>query len=103
MGVERSQELDDQVGKASRAEGITFTFARMERTPNTLDAHRLIWLAEREQCQDAVVEGLFRAHFTEGRDIGDRETLLAVVAKVGLSVPILPASRPRMNIAGGTG
>src|SRR4051794_31753793 len=45
---ERSLELDAQVAAAGAGEGITFAFDRMERTPNTLDAHRLIWLADQE-------------------------------------------------------
>lgn len=81
---ERSLELDAQVAAAGVGEGIPFAFDRMERTPNTLVAHRLIWLAEQEGVQDAVVEALFRAYFTEGRDIGDRQTLLDVVAEAGL-------------------
>lgn len=81
---QRSQELDAQVAVAGAGEGIQFTFDRIERTPNTLDAHRLIWLAENEGVQDAVVEALFRAYFTEGRDISDRQTLLDVVADAGL-------------------
>jgi len=81
---ERSQELDTQVAAAGEAEGVHFAFDRMERTPNTLDAHRLIWLAENEGVQDAVVESLFVAYFTEGRDISARQTLLDVVAEVGL-------------------
>ena len=81
---ERSQELDAQVAAAGAGEGIHFAFDRMERTPNTLDAHRLIWLAETEGVQGAVVEALFRAYFTDGRDISDRQTLLDVVAKAGL-------------------
>ena len=81
---ERSLELDAQVAAAGEAEGIHFAFDRMERTPNTLDAHRLIWVAEKEGVQDAVVEALFRAYFTEGRDISARQTLLDVVAEAGL-------------------
>src|SRR3954464_14907495 len=61
---ERSLELDAQVAAAGEGEGIHFAFERMERTPNTLDAHRLIWLAEQEGIQDAVVEALFRAYFS---------------------------------------
>ena len=34
--------------------------------------------------QDAVVEALFRAYFTDGRDISNRRTLLDVVADAGL-------------------
>lgn len=82
---ERSLELDAQVAAAGEADGIHFTFDRIERTPNTLDAHRLIWLAEKENCQDAVVEALFQSYFTDGRDISDRQTLLDVVAQAGLN------------------
>ena len=81
---ERSQELDAKVVAVGKAEGIHFAFDRIERTPNTLDAHRLIWLADKQGVQDAVVEALFRAYFTEGRDISNRQTLLDVVAEAGL-------------------
>ncbi len=81
---ERSQALDAQVAAAGAQEGIVFAFDKMRRTPNTLDAHRLIRLAGREGVQDAVVEALFKAYFTEGRDISDRQTLLDVVAEAGL-------------------
>lgn len=81
---ERSQELDARVIAVGTEEGIDFAFDRIERTPNTLDPHRLISLAGRGGVQDAVVEALFRAYFTEGRDIGDHETLLDVTADAGL-------------------
>jgi predicted DsbA family dithiol-disulfide isomerase len=81
---ERSQELDARVVAVGEAEGIHFAFDRIERTPNTLDAHRLVGLAERQGVQGAVVEALFRAYFTDGRDISHRQTLLDVVAGAGL-------------------
>ncbi len=81
---ERSQELDAKVKAVGETEGIQFDFDRIERTPNTLDAHRLIWLADKHGVQDAVVEALFRAYFTEGRDINNRQTLIDVVAEAGL-------------------
>lgn len=81
---ERSEELDARVIAVGKEEGIDFAFDRIERTPNTLDAHRLIWLAEAEGIQDAVVEALFLAYFTEGRDISNQQTLLDVVAEAGL-------------------
>jgi predicted DsbA family dithiol-disulfide isomerase len=82
---ERSQELDARVVAVGESEGIHFALDRIERTPNTLDAHRVIGLAERKGVQDAVVEALFRAYFTEGRDIGNRQTLLDVGAEAGLN------------------
>jgi len=81
---DRSMELDAKVIAVGKDEGIIFAFNRIERTPNTLDAHRLIWLADQDGVQDAVVEALFLAYFTEGRDISNRQTLLDVVANAGL-------------------
>ena len=81
---EHALELDARVIAVGKAEGIDFAFDRIERTPNTLDAHRLIWLADKQGVQDAVVEALFRAYFTEGRDISNRQTLIDVVAEAGL-------------------
>jgi predicted DsbA family dithiol-disulfide isomerase len=82
---ERSVALDAQVAAAGQDEGIPFDFERIERTPNTFDAHRLIWLADKEGVQDAVVEALFRAYFTEGRDISNQQMLLDVVAEAELN------------------
>ena len=82
---ERSLELDAQVTAAGKEEGITFAFDKIIRTPNTLDAHRLIWLADQEGVQDAVVEAVFRAYFTEGRDISRTVVLLDVVVEAGLN------------------
>jgi predicted DsbA family dithiol-disulfide isomerase len=81
---ERSLALDAQVTAAGRADGIPFAFDKIERTPNTLDAHRLIWLAEKDDVQDAVVESIFRAYFTKGLDITHVPTLLNVASEAGL-------------------
>src|SRR5208282_1330460 len=56
----------------------------MTRTPNTLDAHRLIWLAGQQGVQDAVVERLFRGYFEEGLDLNDRPVLVRLAAEGGV-------------------
>lgn len=81
---EASQRLDAQVADAGRQVGIEFRHDRMRRTPNTLDAHRLVRLAGQEGLQDAVLEALFAAYFTDGLDIGDREVLADLGAAAGL-------------------
>jgi predicted DsbA family dithiol-disulfide isomerase len=83
--LERSLELDAKLAAVGAGEGIAFHFDRIERTPNTLDAHRLIRLAGERGVQDAVAEALFRAYFSEGRDISDRTVLLDVAAGAGLA------------------
>ena len=81
---ERALELDATVIAVGESEGIDFAFDKTERTPNTVEAHRLIWLADQHGCQDAVVESVFRAYFTEGKDIGNHQTLINVTAEAGL-------------------
>jgi predicted DsbA family dithiol-disulfide isomerase len=81
---ERSLELDARVAAAGRGEGIAFNFDRMARTPNTLDAHRIIRLAGVRGVQDAVVEALFTAYFTDGENLSDRATLLTIAVGAGL-------------------
>jgi predicted DsbA family dithiol-disulfide isomerase len=83
--LERSRALDAGVALAGKAEGITFRHDLMQRTPNTIEAHRLIWLADRERVQDAIVEALFEAYFTQGRDVGNREVLIEIAAHSGLN------------------
>ncbi len=61
--------------EAAEASGLSIDLERMARTPSTLDAHRLIHWAGIEGRQTPVVSALFRAYFTEGRDIGDRAVL----------------------------
>src|SRR5258705_5220450 len=82
---QRSQALDAQVAAAGRSEGLVFNHDKMERTPNTIDAHRLIRLAGQQGKQDVVVEGLFAAYFNGGRDIGDPAVLADIGASAGLN------------------
>lgn len=64
--------------------GITFNLDRITRTPNSLDAHRLIHWAGLEGRQTPVVSSLFRAYWNEGRDIGDAGVLADIAAENGL-------------------
>ena len=80
-----SAALDARLAAVGAGEGIPFAFDRIRRTPNTLDAHRLIWLARRESVQEGVVEGLFQSYFVDGADVGDRRTLVNVGVAHGLS------------------
>jgi predicted DsbA family dithiol-disulfide isomerase len=70
------QETLEQLG---RDLGIPFAFDRITRTPNTLNSHRLIRWSHSLGLQDEMVEGLFRAYFVEGQDIGNT----AVLARIG--------------------
>jgi len=55
--------------------GTHINFDAIKKTPNTIDAHRLIHWAGIEHRQSFVVDLLFKAYFVQGRDIGDHEVL----------------------------
>lgn len=77
------------VQQAAEAAGVEFNIEKIERQPNTLDAHRLIHWAGLEGCQTAVVSGLFRAYFRDGRDIGQPEVLADIAAEAGMDREIV--------------
>jgi predicted DsbA family dithiol-disulfide isomerase len=78
------QERRGTVAQIGKSVGIAFAFDRIEREPNTLDAHRLIRYALKRGRGDAVIEALFTAHFIEGRFIGDRAILATIAGASGL-------------------
>ncbi len=81
---ERSLALDADVAAAGKRVGINFRHDLMARTPNSFQAHRLILLAGHDQMQNAVVDALFKAYFTEGRDIGETSVLVEIANEAGL-------------------
>jgi len=84
FGDQAGGKTYDHVIAAGREEGIPFRFDRIQRTPNTILAHRLIRYSLRENRQDQVVEALFRAYFIDGQDIGVVENLVAVTEALGM-------------------
>jgi predicted DsbA family dithiol-disulfide isomerase len=95
---ERSQALDAQLTELGLQEGLIFHYDLMMRTPNTFNAHRLIWLAGRGNGQEALVEALLRAYFGYGRDIGHAETLADIASNAGMD-----RERATLFLRGGDG
>lgn len=81
---EKSQEMDAQLAAVGASVGIQFNFRKIQRTPNTFAAHRLIWFAGKHGKQDEIVEQLFRRYFVAGDDIGERETLVEIGDACGI-------------------
>ena len=82
--LEAFGRMKEQLLAAGTGERIPFAFEKIQRTPNTFAAHRLVWYAAQHGKQDAVVETLFRAYFLEGKDVGELKTLTHVAAEAGL-------------------
>ena len=71
---------------AGKSEGIDFRFDKLTVVPNTLNAHRLMKLAEKENVDTSVLaERIFRGFFQEGLDIADRDVLIDIADQIGLA------------------
>ena len=83
-GDDRARRLYASIAEIGMAEGVAFRFDLIRRTPSSVDAHRLVRWATRFGRGADVVEALFAAHFSDGRDTGDAHVLCAIAAACGL-------------------
>jgi predicted DsbA family dithiol-disulfide isomerase len=89
FGRERLADLHKPLIEIGKAEGIAFAFDKITRSPNTLDAHRLLRWAHEAGKQNAMADRLFALYFTEGADIGNRDVLTKAAADVGLDAALV--------------
>ena len=87
-GPERAATIYARIEEAGASEDIAFAFDKITRSPNTLDAHRLIRWAGIEGLQDAVVERLFALYFLEGANLTDPEVLVGAAADAGMDAEV---------------
>ncbi|SPF81254.1 DsbA family oxidoreductase [Pseudoprimorskyibacter insulae] len=101
-GIDRREYLETKFGgqdgavqaytpvvEHSKSAGLDLNLEAIQRTPNTLDAHRLIHWAGVEGVQTPVVSALFKAYFKDGRDIGDHEVLADIADGNGLDASMI--------------
>jgi predicted DsbA family dithiol-disulfide isomerase len=81
---DRARRLYASIAELGAAEGILFDFAAIRRTPNSVDAHRLIRYAGKSDVADQLVERIFGAHFIDGADIGSQALLTQLAAEQGM-------------------
>jgi predicted DsbA family dithiol-disulfide isomerase len=81
---QRIAELHKPLKAAGDAEGIAYAFDKIEVTPNTLDAHRLIRWSHVVGKQHEMAEKLFAFYWLEGQNIGDKNVLVKAAIDVGL-------------------
>ena len=85
FGPERAAVLDRDMAALGLQEGIRFAFDRMERTPNTRQAHCLIAYASRHGRGPEAAEALFMGYFEEALDIGHEDVLAGIGVELGLN------------------
>lgn len=84
--AEKLQPAMDELTQIGKAEGVNFNFDKLERVPNSLDAHRLMKLAETGEISTSdLAENILRGFFENGLDIADRDVLIDIGGGYGLS------------------
>lgn len=84
FGAERLKTIHDPLIAAGKEDGVPYAFDKITRTPNTMDAHRLIRWSHDGGKQHEVTERLFMSYFNGGLDIGDRAVLAKIAADAGM-------------------
>ena len=83
-GLDHSREVHDGILRAVQEENIYIDFNGIERTPNTLNSHRLVRFAAERNLQTPVVSAIFDGYFQAGLDIGDTGVLCDIAASAGM-------------------
>lgn len=84
FGEERLKTLHDPLEAAGREDGVPYRFDLIERTPNTINAHRLLRWSHLQGKQHEMAERLFMAYWNQGRDVGDIAVLSGIAAEAGM-------------------
>ena len=83
-GEARYDQITSHTSGVAATEGLKFDFSKQNVSPNTRNAHRIIFSAKAEGKQPEVNEAFMKAYFEEGIDLSKKENLIAVAAKSGL-------------------
>lgn len=84
LPAERVKQMLGQVARSAKSAGLDYHFDKIA-TVNSFNAHRLIQLAKTKGLGDDAEERLFKAYFTEGKNIADKITLIELGKEIGLS------------------
>ncbi len=82
---ERALQVSSMLEQTAERDGLPLDLDAIQRTPNTVDAHRMIRLAARHNVEAGMVNALFEAYFVLGLDISDHEILAELAAELGIN------------------
>ncbi|AQS74180.1 DsbA family oxidoreductase [Corynebacterium ammoniagenes] len=83
MPVAQFKQMNDGVAQRGAEVGLDYNFDQA-LTVNSRRAHRLSHFAEQQGVQHELMQNLFKAYFTDGKNVEDREVLADLAAEVGL-------------------
>lgn len=81
--LEYAQQMNKHVTEMAAEVGLTYNMDNAV-VANSFNAHRFAHLAKKHNLGDAAEEALFKAHFTDGKNMDDAETLAELGTSIGL-------------------
>ncbi len=84
FGAEKMKSMAAHMKELGREDGLDFRQELIKLSPNTRQAHRLNWLAGQEG--KSIARAIFKAYFSEGKDIGSDEVLTVLAGEAGMDV-----------------
>lgn len=101
-GKDRANAMRQALIDYGEAEGIPYRFDQITRRPNSFNAHRLVRWAQGQQKGAAAKEALFKAYFSDGRDIGETDVLVDIAREIdldpGIVAELLPTDADVQNV-----
>ncbi|MDC3333295.1 DsbA family oxidoreductase [Amylibacter sp.] len=88
-GQKEAIEVYSNIDKTATETGLSLNFGGIKRTPNTIDAHRVIHWAGIEGRQNSIIDRLFKAYFQEGRDISEHSVLTRIASAAGMDQDVV--------------
>ena len=79
------QESRERMKMAGREVGFEFNFNDETRVYNTFDMHQLLCWADQYEHMNDLAQALFKAHFTDNRNLAKNSVLADIAAEVGLN------------------
>jgi predicted DsbA family dithiol-disulfide isomerase len=86
--IDYARQMNERVTDMAAEEGLLYDFDKAV-VANSFDAHRLLQLAKVNDKGDVMEEYLFRAYFTEGKNIADHATLLQLGIEAGFDEKLI--------------
>lgn len=65
-------------------EGIRLNYRDIARIPNSLEAHRLVWLVKNQHKQYELAKQIFHSYFELGKNIEDQSYLVHLAREMGI-------------------
>lgn len=82
-GKLKNEHVFNNINQIAKSFDLEFNFSIIKQIPNSLDSHRMVKLASRQNQAGEMLDALYQSYFVKGRNIGNRSVLIDIAIKLG--------------------